>query len=87
MDGTRDAGRVQDGVAADKTRIVEAKYKDATRLLSQLLAKTDHAAHTQVEHVPYELALLESPKLRNFCVLLVNSVNMYQEFLEIDGVD
>ena len=43
MDGTRDAGRAQDGVAADKTRIVEAKYKDATRLLSQLLAKTDHA--------------------------------------------
>ena len=33
------------------------------------------------EYVPYWLALLESRKLRNFYVLLVNSVNFYQEFL------
>ena len=38
-------------------------------------------------HVPYELAFLKGRKLRNFYVLLVNSVDLYQEVLEMDGVD
>ena len=39
------------------------------------------------EHIPCELALQKGQKLRNFCVLLVNSVNLYQDFHWMDGID
>ena len=45
------------------------------------------AEEAAVEHVPHKLALLESQKPRNFFVILVNSVDLYKEFLEMDGVD